>query len=146
VVSVLGVVLAKTRYGLRTYAIGSSLEAARRSGMKVDRHVISLYVMMGLLAGIVGFLDVARFDTASIFAHTQDNLVAISAVVIGGVSLFGGRGRMVGTVLGCFIPTILRNGFILMNVQPYWQNVAIGAVLIIAVYIDQVRRRRLPMA
>src|SRR5947199_8180017 len=97
---------------------------------------------MGLIAGVVGVMDVSRLATASIAAHTQDNLAAIAAVVIGGTSLFGGKGRMLGTVIGAFIPAVLRNGFILMGVQPFWQNVAVGTVLIIAVYIDQVRRRR----
>ena len=138
----LWIVLSQTRFGLRTYAIGSSLDAAKRAGINVRLHILTLYALMGLLAGIVGVMDVARFATASIAAHTQDNLAAIAAVVIGGTSLFGGKGRMGGTVIGAFIPAILRNGFILMDVQPYWQNVAVGAVLIAAVYVDQERRRR----
>jgi ribose transport system permease protein len=142
VVAVLWVVLAKTRYGLRTYAIGANAEGARRAGVNVTLHTISLYVLMGSLAGLVAVMDVARFDTASIAAHTQDNLAAIAAVVIGGTSLFGGKGRMSGTIIGAFIPAILRNGFILLDVQPFWQNVAVGGVLILAVYIDQQRRRR----
>jgi ribose transport system permease protein len=144
VVGALWLVLSRTRYGLRTYAVGSNLEGARRAGINVDRHVISLYVLMGVLCGIVGVIDVARFNTASIAAHTQDNLAAIAAVVIGGTSLFGGSGKMLGTVIGAFIPSILRNGFILLDVQPFWQNVAVGAVLILAVYLDQLRRRRAP--
>jgi ribose transport system permease protein len=144
VVGVLWFVLSRTRYGMRTYAIGSNLEGARRAGINVDRHVISLYVLMGVLCGLVGVIDVARFNTASIAAHTQDNLAAIAAVVIGGTSLFGGSGRMLGTVIGAFIPSILRNGFILLDVQPFWQNVAVGAVLIVAVYLDQLRRKQSP--
>jgi ribose transport system permease protein len=146
VIGVLWVVLSQTRYGLRTYAIGSSLDAATRAGINVRFHTLTLYALMGLLAGIVGVMDVSRFATASIAAHTQDNLAAIAAVVIGGTSLFGGKGRMGGTVIGAFIPAILRNGFILMDVQPYWQNVAVGAVLILAVYVDQERRRRARLA
>ncbi len=146
VVGILWLVLARTRYGLRTYAIGASAEAARRAGVNVTLHTASLFALMGMLAGIVGVMDVARFNTASIFAHTQDNLTAIAAVVIGGTSLFGGRGRMLGTVIGAFIPAILRNGFILAGVQPFWQNVAIGSVLILAVYMDQMRRRRAQLA
>jgi ribose transport system permease protein len=142
VVGVLWVALSQTRYGMRTYAIGSSTDAATRAGIDVRLHVLTLYALMGLLAGIVGVMDVSRFATASIAAHTQDNLAAIAAVVIGGTSLFGGKGRMGGTVIGALIPAILRNGFILMDVQPFWQNVAVGAVLIVAVYIDQERRRR----
>ena len=146
VVGVLWIVLSQTRYGLRTYAIGSSLDAAKRAGIDVRFHMLTLYALIGLLAGVVGVMDVSRFATASIAAHTQDNLAAIAAVVIGGTSLFGGKGRMGGTVIGAFIPAILRNGFILMNVQPFWQNVAVGAVLIAAVYVDQERRRRARLA
>jgi ribose transport system permease protein len=142
VVAVLWIVLAQTRYGLRTYALGASQEATQRAGINIKRHTLSIYMLMGLLAGVVGVMDVSRFATASIAAHSQDNLAAIAAVVIGGTSLFGGKGRMSGTVIGAFIPAVLRNGFILMGVQPFWQNVAVGAVLILAVYIDQVRRRR----
>jgi ribose transport system permease protein len=142
VVVVLWIVLAQTRYGLRTYALGASLEATQRAGINVRRHTLSLYALMGLLTGVVAVMDVARFDTASIAAHTQDNLAAIAAVVIGGTSLFGGKGRMSGTIIGALIPAVLRNGFILMGVQPFWQNVAVGAVLVLAVYVDQERRRR----
>jgi ribose transport system permease protein len=116
------------------------MEALRRAGVNVGRLTVMLYTLMGLLCAIVALMDVARFSSASLAAHTQDNLNAIAAAVIGGTSLFGGRGRMGGTVIGAFIPAVLRNGFILMAVQPYWQNVVVGTVLILAVYIDQVRR------
>lgn len=141
VVAILWLLLHQTRFGLRTYAIGSNPEASRRAGINVERHLILLYTLMGMLAGLVGVLDVARFDTASIAAHTTDNLQAIAAAAIGGVSLYGGKGRMSGTIIGAFIPAVLRNGFILLGLQPYWQEVAVGAVLIIAVYVDQIRRR-----
>ncbi len=142
IVAILWIILAKTRFGLRTYAIGANGEGTRRAGVNVRLHLIAVFVLMGAMAGIVGVLDVCRFDTASINAHTQDNLTAIAAVVIGGTSLFGGKGRMSGTVIGAFIPAILRNGFVLMAVQPFWQNVAVGAVLVLAVYLDQQRRQR----
>jgi ribose transport system permease protein len=141
IVALMWVVLRMTSFGLHTYAIGASVEAARRAGINVDRHLITLYVLMGTLCGIVGIVDVARFDTASISAHSQDVLAAISAVVIGGTSLFGGRGRLSGTIIGVFIPVVLQAGFIIVGVQAFWQNVAVGSVLIVAVYIDQLRRR-----
>ncbi len=140
VVGVLWLVLARTRFGVRTYALGANREALRRAGVNVNRHTIVLYVLMGVLSAIVGLMDVARFSTASLSAHTLDNLNAIAAVVIGGTSLFGGRGRMSGTIIGAFIPAVLRNGFILMAIQPFWQNVVVGAFLVLAVYIDQLRR------
>ena len=146
IVGVLWVILARTRFGLRTYALGANAEGTRRAGVNIDRQWIGVFVLMGVMAGIVGVLDVTRFATASVSAHTQDNLAAIAAVVIGGSSLFGGKGRMSGTIIGAFIPAILRNGFILLDVQPFWQNVAVGAVLIFAVYLDQQRRLRQNLA
>lgn len=142
VTAVLWVLLRGTRFGVWTYAIGADREAARRAGLNVERHVLLLYVILGALAGLVGVVDLARFNTASVSAHTQDALAAIAAVVIGGTSLFGGRGRISGTIVGVLIPSVLRNGFVLLNIQPFWQNFAVGAVLILAVYADQLRRRR----
>jgi ribose transport system permease protein len=143
VAAIAWVVLARTRFGMRSYAIGGNAEAARRSGIKVDRHLILLFAIMGLLAGVVGIIDVSRFDSASVAGHDQDALNAIAAAVIGGTSLFGGRGRIAGTIIGALIPSVLTNGFIIMSVQPYWQQVAVAAVLVAAVTIDQARRRRL---
>lgn len=142
VTGVLWIVLAFTRFGLRTYAIGANPDAARRAGINVNRHLLILYLMMGVLAGIVGVIDLARFNTASVSGHTEDALAAISAVVIGGTLLFGGRGRMSGTVIGALIPAVLLNGFVIMAIDPFWQNVAVGLVLLAAVYVDQVRRRK----
>jgi ribose transport system permease protein len=138
---VLGVVLAQTRFGRYTYVIGSNEEGARRGGVAVDRHLIKVYALAGTLAGLAGFLSLARFATTTIGGHTTDNLNAIAAVVIGGTSLFGGVGTILGTVFGVFIPAVLQNGFVIIGVQPFWQQVAVGAVLIIAVYLDQLRRR-----
>jgi len=138
---VFGVVLAATRFGRYTYAVGSNEEAARRSGIAVDRHLIKIYALSGTLAGLAGFLSLARFSTTTIGGHDTDNLQSIAAVVIGGTSLFGGIGTILGTVFGVFIPAVLQNGFIIVGVQPFWQQVAVGAVLIGAVYLDQLRRR-----
>jgi ribose transport system permease protein len=129
-----------TQFGRYTYAIGSNAEAARRVGINVDRHLLKVYTLSGFLAGLAGIIDVARFNTASVGAHTLDNLAAISAAVIGGTSLFGGIGTIVGTLVGTFIPAVLRNGFIIAGVQAFWQEVAIGMVLLLAVFIDQRRR------
>jgi ribose transport system permease protein len=136
-----GILLHATRFGRYTYAIGSNAEASRRAGINVARHLIKVYALSGLLAGIAGYLYLARFTTTTIEGHGTTNLQAISAVVIGGTSLFGGTGTVFGTVVGVFIPAILRNGFVILGVRPFWQLVAVGAVLIIAVYVDQVKRR-----
>jgi ribose transport system permease protein len=98
-------------------------------------------VLAGTLSGLAGFLNLARFGTTTIGGHNTDNLQAIAAVVIGGTSLFGGIGTVLGSVFGVFIPAVLQNGFVITGVQPFWQQVAVGAVLIGAVYLDQLRRR-----
>jgi ribose transport system permease protein len=136
-----GILLHLTRFGRYTYAIGSNAEASRRAGINVSLHLVKVYAMSGLLAGVAGYLQLARFTTTTIEGHGTDNLQAIAAVVIGGTSLFGGTGAVFGTVVGVFIPAILRNGFIIIGVSPFWQQVAVGAVLILAVYVDQVKRR-----
>jgi ribose transport system permease protein len=139
---IFGIILAQTRFGRYTYAIGSNEEGVRRTGVNVDRHLIKVYALCGALAGFAGALSLARFGTTSIAGNTTLNLDAIAAIVIGGTSLFGGVGTILGTVVGVFIPAVLRNGFVIVGVQPFWQQVAVGAVLIIAVYLDQLRRAK----
>jgi ribose transport system permease protein len=138
---VFGVLLGATRFGRHTYAIGSNEEAARRAGIAVDRHLILVYGIAGLLSGLAGYMSLARFATTTLGGHATDNLQAIAAVVLGGTSLFGGIGTVGGTVVGVFIPAVLQNGFVIVDVQAFWQSVAVGAVLIVAVYLDQLRRR-----
>ena len=138
---VFGVLLHATRFGRHTYAIGSTEEAARRAGIAVDRHLILVYGISGLLSGLAGYMSLARFATTTLGGHATDNLQAIAAVVLGGTSLFGGVGTVLGTVVGVFIPAVLQNGFVITGVEPFWRDVAVGAVLIAAVYLDQLRRR-----
>ncbi|HEY0538628.1 MAG TPA: ABC transporter permease [Actinoallomurus sp.] len=138
---VFGLLLALTRFGRHTYALGSNAEAARRVGIKVDRHLIRVYALSGLLSGVAGVLSLAHYTTTTIASHTSDNLSAIAAVVIGGASLFGGVGSIGGTVIGVLIPGVLRNGLIILGAQRFWLDVAVGAVLVVAVYFDQLRRR-----
>ncbi len=139
---VFGFLLAQSRVGRWTYAIGSNEEAVRRAGVNVDRHLIKIYALAGTLSGLAGFMNLARFGTTTIGGHATDNLNAIAAVVIGGTSLFGGIGSILGTVFGVFIPAVLQNGFVIVGVQAFWQQVAVGGVLILAVYLDQLRRSR----
>ncbi|WP_406386238.1 ABC transporter permease [Streptomyces sp. NBC_01618] len=139
---VAGLVLARTQFGRYTYAIGSNAEGARRSGIKVTRHQVVLFTMMGALAGLAAVLDVARYTTTQVSGHSADNLVAIAAVIIGGASLFGGRGTIFGAAVGVMIPAVLNNGLVIVNVQPFWQTVAIGAILIVAVAVDDIKRRQ----
>ncbi|WP_338178992.1 ABC transporter permease [Candidatus Dormiibacter inghamiae] len=136
-----GLVLARTRFGRHTYVIGSNAEAGRRAGINVDNHLLKLYGLSGLLAGLAGWLSLARFATTTIAGHSTDVLAVITGVVLGGTSLFGGFGTVGGTVVGILIPTALSNGFIIVNVEPFWQEVATGFILIAAVYVDQIKRR-----
>jgi len=131
-----------TRFGRYTAAIGSNEEGARRTGIAVDRHIIKVYALAGLLAGVAAVLDLAIFTNTTSISHQTDNLGAIGAVVIGGTSLFGGVGTVLGSAVGAFIPTVLQNGLVIEAVQPFWQEVVVGAAIILAVYLDQVRRRR----
>jgi ribose transport system permease protein len=138
---IFGLLLHYTRFGRYTYAIGSNAEATRRAGINVPLHLIKVYALAGLLSGLAGVLSLAQFNTTTVGGHTTDNLTAISAVVIGGTSLFGGSGTMFGTVVGVFIPVVLAAGLVIVHVQSFWQQVMIGAILVIAVYFDQLRRR-----
>lgn len=141
-VAVVGTLMLKlTKFGRYTYAVGSSPEACRRAGINISMHLIKVYALAGCLSGLAGFLSLARFATTTLSGHQTDNMQTIAAVVIGGTSLFGGVGSMIGTVIGVFIPVVLLNGFVILGLQPFWQQLAIGAVLIGAVYFDQFRRR-----
>ena len=133
--------LAFTRFGRYTYAVGSSLEACRRSSINVTGHLIKVYLLAGMLSGVAGYLSLARFATTTLGGHTTDNLQVIAGVVIGGTSLFGGSGGLMGSLIGIIIPVVLLNGFVVLGLPPFWQQVAVGAVLIGAVYFDQLRRR-----
>ena len=128
-------------FGRHTYAIGSNPEAARRVGINVERHLLKVYVLGGVASGFAGFLSLSYFSTTSIGGNSTANLQAITAVALGGTSLFGGVGSIIGTVIGVWIPGVLKNGLIITGVQPYWQDVAVGFVLIAAVWFDQLRRR-----
>ncbi|GAB3689460.1 ABC transporter permease [Angustibacter aerolatus] len=135
-----GILLHKTKFGRYTYAVGSNEEAARRNGVKVSRHLIAIYGFTGALAGVGAVLSLAQYGTTTIAGQSLTNLNVIAAVVIGGTSIFGGEGTIFGTVVGIFIPAVLQSGFVIIGVQPFWQGVAVGAVLVAAVYVDQSRR------
>jgi ribose transport system permease protein len=106
----------------------------------VTRHLIMVYALSGLLAGFAGWLNLAFFQSTTIGGQSTTNLSVIAGTVIGGTSLFGGYGSILGTTIGLFIPSTLQNGFVIIGIQPFWQQVVVGAVLIAAVYVDQQRR------
>ncbi len=134
--------LARTRFGLRTLAIGSSREAAERAGIPVERHLVLLFAQMGFLAAVAAIIDISRFGTTNVAGHQTDNLQAIAAAVIGGTSLFGGVASVGGAIIGTLIPATLITGLILMTIDPFYQLIAIGSILLGAVYFQERRRRR----
>lgn len=138
----LGLVLRFTRYGTATLAIGSSLPAARRAGIRVKSHLLGLAALMGVLAGVAGFIDISRYGSTAIQGHNLDGLAAVTAVVIGGTALTGGRVSIVGVVAGAMLAVILQTGLIVIGVQSFYQTIAIGVVLLIAVGIDRYREKR----
>ena len=139
-VVVFGVFLSRFRFGLRTYAIGSNRIAAERAGINVRRHLVWVYVLAGALAGLAGMLVSANFAQTSPLFGNNDELAAIAAVVIGGASLFGGRGNLLGTLCGTFLIAVLTVGLVLVQVTAFWQEVTICVVIVLAVSVDQLLR------
>ncbi len=133
-------ILAKMQFGQHVYAIGGNFEAAVRSGIPVKRTLIWIYTLTGLLAGIAGVLWAARFTSGAANAGETTTLTAVAAVVIGGASLFGGEGTVVGTIIGSLIIAIIQFGLVILGVVPFWQYVAVGLVVILAVIMDQLGR------
>lgn len=139
------VVLRYTRYGRRIYAVGGNPEAARLSGLHVDRLTLSVYLVMGFMAGLGGFVLSARLNSAEAVAGLTYELTVIASVVIGGTSLFGGVGTIFGTVVGTLLIGVLLNGLVLNNVSSYVQQIIIGVIIVLAVAFDtfaKSRRRR----
>ena len=136
-----GIVLHQTKFGRYTYAVGSNEEAARRVGVKVERHLImDLRNIRDARRARRSRCRLAQFGTTTIAGQSLTNLNVIAAVVIGGTSIFGGEGSIFGTVVGLFIPAVLQAGFVIIGVEPFWQGVAVGMVLVAAVWVDQSRR------
>jgi inositol transport system permease protein len=136
------VVLRYTRYGRQIYAVGGNREAARLSGVNVQRVLLSVYVIIGFLAGLAGFVLSARLNSSEAVAGTGYELTVIASVVIGGTSLFGGVGTIFGTVVGSILIGVLINGLVLMNVNPYVQQITIGLILVAVVAFDQFAKSR----
>lgn len=131
------VLTTKTPLGRYIYAIGGNENAARLSGIKIHKIKLIVYTLAGGLAALGGLMVTARLDSAQPNAGTGYELDAIAAVVIGGTSLSGGRGSILGTVLGAIIIGVLNNGLVLLNVSPFWQQVVKGMVILLAVIIDR---------
>jgi len=131
--------LGRMAFGRHTYAIGGNREASLRAGVPVDRVTILIFGLSGFMAGLAGCLHTARFTAGSGVAGEPLLLQSIAAVIIGGVSMFGGRGTAMGTLIGALIIAIMVTGLIMLGVNPFWQYIIIGIVVIVAVLIDQAR-------
>jgi ribose transport system permease protein len=131
--------LARTQWGRWIYAVGGDPDAARRVGIPVGRLLLSVYVLCGLSAGIAGLLVAGRTDAGSPTAGQLLELDAITAVIIGGASFFGGRGSVGNVVAGALIIGVIRNGLNLLDVTPFWQSIAVGALVIVSLELDVLR-------
>lgn len=136
-------ILTRTALGRYTFALGSNEEAVRLSGVNTDRWKIAVYTLSGAICGIAGLLIASRLNSAQPALGQGYELDAIAAVVIGGTSLSGGRGTVLGTLIGALIMSVLLNGLRILSVAQEWQTVVTGSIIILAVYIDMLRRRKL---
>lgn len=136
-----GWLLAGTQFGRHVYAIGGSAKAALRAGIPVRRNLFKVYVLSSVMASLAGLMYVMRYTGG--VANSGDALLlsSIAAIVIGGASLFGGEGRITGTLVGAMIIAVIQNGLVLLGIDPFWQYAAVGAVIILAVLADQAKLR-----
>lgn len=132
----------KTSFGRYIYAIGGNEEAAALSGINIKKNTLSVFVLMGILSGIAGVILTSRLNAGTVSAGDMYELDAIAACVIGGTSLMGGRGNIVGAILGAIIMTSIDNGMSMMNIETFWQFIVKGLILIIAVWIDVASRKQ----
>jgi ribose/xylose/arabinose/galactoside ABC-type transport system permease subunit len=139
--SIAYIVLNRTKFGRYVYAVGGNKEAARLAGIDTDRVLMKVYMICGALASLSGILLASRMNSGQPNAGLMYELDVIAAVVVGGTSLFGGRGSVIGTFLGAMLIGILRNGLNLLNVNSYVQQVVVGVVILLAVLLDNVRRK-----
>jgi ribose/xylose/arabinose/galactoside ABC-type transport system permease subunit len=143
VYAVLHIMLTRTRLGLKMFAIGGSRPAAVSAGISWERMVVAVLAISGLLAAITGVIVTSRLGAGSGTYGAENLLPVVAGVMIGGVSLFGGRGNLIGTLGGVLIIVTIYNGLVLMNVNPFWQQVVVGVIILGAVLIDQWAKGRL---
>jgi inositol transport system permease protein len=136
------IALRYTRYGKFTYAIGANMQAARVSGINIEAHLIKVYAIAGLLAGLAGVVTAARAQTAQAGMGVMYELDAIAAAVIGGTSLTGGVGRITGTVIGTVILGVMTSGFTFLRVDAYYQEIVKGVIIVAAVVVDVYRQKK----
>jgi predicted ABC-type sugar transport system permease subunit len=138
---VLHYILSQTRFGQHTYALGASKPAANRAGIDIKTLILKIYLLSAVMAGVAGAMYTGRFTAGAAQAGEPLLLDSIAAVVIGGASLFGGSGTIWGTVAGALVIAVIQYGLVYINVEPFWQFIAVGAVIIVSVLVDQTQRR-----
>ena len=137
VVAVIGyVILTQTRYGRYVTGIGANVEAVRRAGVDVRRHILSVYVLTGVAAALAGIVIAARLGSGSSNAGVGFELEVIAAVVLGGTNLFGGRGTIVGTALGALTIAVIGNGLILAHISPFFTQIVTGLIILLAIWLN----------
>lgn len=136
------IILIKTEFGRMIFAVGGNERAAKLSGIKVEKVKLAVYAIVAALASFAGILSAANLSSADVAMGNGYELDVIAAVVIGGCSLAGGQGSIAGVLIGSAILGVIRNGFVLLRIPSYWQTITIGAVIIIACALDQVKKRK----
>jgi ribose transport system permease protein len=138
---IFGYVLKNTTYGRSIYAIGGNKETAWLCGINVNLIRMSTYWLSGTLAGVAGVLLTSRLSSAQPSAGTGWEMLVFASVIVGGTSMFGGVGTILGTTLGCILVGMLTNMLVMMKVSVYWQNIAIGVIILLSVIFDQYRKK-----
>lgn len=139
--AVMHFVLSQTRFGQYTYAIGGNLQSAARAGINVKRHLVRVYMLSAVFAAFGGIIYTARYGAGAANAGESMLLDSIAAVVIGGASLFGGTGNLIGSLIGAMIIAVIQFGLIFIDINAFWQFIAVGAVIVLSVLIDQYKER-----
>jgi ribose transport system permease protein len=135
------VVLQRSVFGRYLYAVGSNREAARLSGIKTERVLLGAYLISGVCAAVAGLIMTSRLSVAAPTTGQMYELDAIASAVIGGTSLFGASGTILGTLMGALLLSTINNGANLLNVNPFWQPIITGLLIVVVVYFDQIRKR-----
>ena len=139
---ILDFILKNTTFGRSVYAIGGNEETARLSGINVTRIKIMIYLLSSLAAAAAGVIMTSRIESGQTSLGQGWEMTVIASAIIGGTSMLGGSGTVLGTVLGAALMSVISNGMIIMNVSVYWQNIAIGAIIVLSVAIDLISKRR----
>lgn len=136
------IALKYTKYGRSVYAVGGNKETSRLSGINIDLIRISVYLLTGFASSLAGMLMASRLGSGQPNAGTGYELLVIAAVIIGGTSLFGGAGTILGTAIGALLMSVIQNGMVILKISAYWHNLVVGIIIILAVGLDQMRRRK----